>query len=92
MGLLGFVRDAQKTGFGGAISKEAKRLGVMPSGSSTKMLGTLKDTVQGVNSALGPMGPRNCRRVLMRRIRLGTHYREPIVWRRELFGVMWDLW
>ena len=56
MGLLGFVRDAQKTGFGGAISKEAKRLGVMPSGSSMKMLGTLKDTVQGVNSALGPMG------------------------------------
>ena len=55
MGLLGFVKDAQKTGFGGAISKEAKRLGVMPSSSSMKMLGTLKDTVQGVNSTLGPM-------------------------------------
>ena len=56
MGLLGFVRDAQKTGFGGAMSKEAKRLGVMPSSSSMKMLGTLKDTVQEVNTALGPMG------------------------------------
>ena len=56
MGLLGFVRDAQKTGFGGAMSKEAKILGVMPSSSSMKMLGTLKDTVQEVNTALGPMG------------------------------------
>ena len=56
MGLLGFVRDAQKSGFGGAISKEAKRLGVMASAGTLKVLGSLKDTVQDVNSALGPMG------------------------------------
>ena len=33
-----------------------RKLVSAPSGSSMKMLGTLKDTVQGVNSALGPMG------------------------------------
>jgi len=56
MGVLGFIKDVQQKGIGGAASKEMKRLGVMPSIGTLKMIGKLKDVAQDVNKGLMVMG------------------------------------
>ena len=46
----------QHTGILGAAKKEANRLGVMPSGTTMKMIGKLKDVAQEVNTGLMAAG------------------------------------
>eukprot|EP01051_Picozoa_sp_SAG22_P006464 SAG22_NODE_424_length_10663_cov_93.402026_8_plen_112_part_00 len=52
MGVLGFIKDVRNKGIVGAAKKEGRRLGVMPSEGTVKMIGKLKDVAQDVNKGL----------------------------------------
>ena len=56
MGVLGFIKDMKNKGIVGAAKKEARRLGVMPSGETMKMIGKLKYVAQEVNTGLMAAG------------------------------------